>query len=162
MYGAEGGVELLHHASDPQGAHRTQPRSSGLRVFQSRCPKRSDCSASRSRSLNLAAFAQILPGPPPNSMKAAQSMTPPWVRLFASREGMTGISRGIRRRRRRCFCTLPRSPSRPYDCCPEATPTRQPKRALLIRSSQIGTGRVSASRLTIRPTRHRNKNPVNS
>jgi len=38
----------------------------GLRVSRSRCSKRSDRSASKSRSLNLAAFAQILPGPPPN------------------------------------------------------------------------------------------------
>src|SRR5258707_10914676 len=47
-------------ASDQQGAHRTQPRSSGLRVSRSRCSKKSDRSASKSRSLNLAAFAQIL------------------------------------------------------------------------------------------------------
>jgi len=53
-------------------------------------------------------------------------------------------------------------PSRRYGCCSEATLTRQPKRALLIRSSQIGTGRISASQLTIRPTRHPSKNPVNS
>jgi len=60
------------------------------------------------------------------------------------------------------FYTSPRSPSRRYGCCSEATLTRQPKRALLIRSSQIGTGRISASQLTIRPTRRPSKNPVNS
>src|SRR5260370_1356874 len=89
-------------------------------------------------------------------------MTPPSVRLFASREAITGDSRGIRRRQRRRFYTSPRSPSRRYGCCSEATLTRQPRRALLIRLSQIGTGRISASQLTTRPTRHTSKNPVNS
>jgi NAD(P)-dependent dehydrogenase (short-subunit alcohol dehydrogenase family) len=59
-------VTSIADASDQQGAHRTQQRSSGLRVSRNRCSKRSDRSASKSRSLNLAAFAQILPGPPPN------------------------------------------------------------------------------------------------
>src|SRR5260370_31303094 len=81
-------------------------------------------------------------------------MIPPSVRLFASREAITGDSRAIRRRQLRRFYTSPRSPSRRYGCCSEATLTRQPRRALLIRSSQIGTGRISASRLTTRPTRH--------
>jgi hypothetical protein len=67
-----------------------------LRVSRSRCPKRSDRSASKSRSLNLAGFAQILPGPPPNWAKAGQNMTPPSVRLFASKEAITGNSREIR------------------------------------------------------------------
>jgi NAD(P)-dependent dehydrogenase (short-subunit alcohol dehydrogenase family) len=71
-------------------------------------------------------------------------------------------TRGIRRRQRRRFYTSPRSPSRRYGCCSEATLTWQPKRALLIRSSRIGIGRISASQLTIRPTRHPSKNPVNS
>src|ERR1700687_5843000 len=89
-------------------------------------------------------------------------MTPVSVRPFASREAITGDSRGIRRRQRRRFYTPPRSPSRRYGCCSEATLTRQPKRALLIGSSQIGTGRISASQLTIRPTGRPSKNPVNS
>src|SRR5579862_4136787 len=80
-------------------------------------------------------------------------MTPPSVQLFASRKAITGGSRGIRRRRPRRFCTSLRSPSRRYGYCSGATLTRQPKRALLIRSSQIGPGRSSASQLTIRPTR---------
>src|ERR1700736_4440084 len=88
-------------------------------------------------------------------------MTPPSVRLFASREAITGDSRAIPRRQLRRFCTSPRSPSRRYGCCSEATPTQQLRRALLIRSSQIGTGRISASQLTIRPTRHPSKNSVN-
>jgi len=62
----------------------------------------------------------------------------------------------------RRFCTSPRSPSRRYGCCSEATPTQQLRRALLIRWSQTSTGRMSASRLTIRPTRHMCKNPMNS
>jgi len=37
-------------------------------------------------SLNLAAFAQMLPGPPPNVAKPPTSMTPPSVRLFASKK----------------------------------------------------------------------------
>jgi hypothetical protein len=136
--------------------------SSGLRVSRSRCPGRSDRSASKSRSLNLAAFVQTLRGPQLDSVKAVRSMTPPSARLFASRETITGDSRGIRRRQRRRFYTSPRSPSRRYGCCLEATPTQELRRALLIRSSQTGTGRISASRLIIRPTRHRTKNPVNS
>ena len=92
----------------------------------------------------------------------AQSMTPPSVRPFAFRKAITGHSRGIRRRQQRSFSTLPRSPSRPYGCCSGVILTQQPRRTLLIRSSQIGTGRISASRRTIRPTRHRTKNPMNS
>jgi hypothetical protein len=112
--------------------------------------------------MNLEVFVQTLPGPPLNSVKAAQSMTPPSVRPFASRKAITGHSRGIRRRQQRCFSTLPRSPSRPCGCCSGAILTQQPRRALLIESSQTGTGRILAPRLTFRPTRHPSKNPVNS
>ena len=41
-----------------------------------------------------------------------------------------GKQPGDRRRQRRCFCTLPRSPIRRCGCCSEATLTRQPRKAL--------------------------------
>jgi hypothetical protein len=78
--------------------------------------------------------------------------------VFASKEAITGNSREIRRRQRRRTYTSPRSPSHRYGCCSEATLTRRPKRALWIRLIPIGTGRISASQQTIRPTMHQSKN----
>ena len=50
--------------------------------------------ASKSRSLNLAAFAQTLPGPPLNSVKAVQRMTPPWVRAVRFQRSCDGKQPG--------------------------------------------------------------------
>jgi NADP-dependent 3-hydroxy acid dehydrogenase YdfG len=66
----------------------------GVEGFRSHCPRKSGRSVSRSRSLNLEAFVQTLPGPQLDLVKAALTMTPPLVRLFAFRKPIMGHSRG--------------------------------------------------------------------